>query len=383
MYKKLIILILFALAILNLPGCDNHETIVQRNNWKIGIMTPTVVVNEEEYIAAENVTHKYGEEHIIHMVFPVEFMAQQEATINKLTSMAYDNDVKGIIISQGIPGVSTAIDKIKEIRDDILIIVCSPGEDPDIIASKADIIFSEDVLSRSYDIVDIATKQGAKTLIHYSFPRHMSYKLLAERRDLIKEECERQGIEFVDVTTPDPGGEGGISIVQPFVMQDVLLKIDEYGKNTAFYTTSCSMDTLLGLAVSKNEAIYVDYNSLSPSHGFPEALGIEITEDKKGDTEYLVEEIKKKSAQNGMKNRISVWPVHVEMMYIEAGAAYIREYIYGNTKGKLDVDEIKDEFFAYSRLKIEMEPLKYEEKTYENYLIIELVSDFIIFVPYI
>ena len=34
---------------------------------------------------------------------------------------------------------------------------------------------------------------GAKTFVHYSFPRHMSQELLARRRDIMKEEAAKHG----------------------------------------------------------------------------------------------------------------------------------------------------------------------------------------------
>lgn len=381
MYRKIII-ILIIISILSLSGCG-HQTIAEKGNWKIGIMTSTAIVNEEEYVAAESVVNKFGEEHVIHITFPVKFMLEQETMIDKLTLMASDTDVKGIIISQGIPGISVAIDKIKGIRDDILIIVCSPGEDPDIIASKADIVFSEDVLDKSSDILDLATKHGAKTFVHYSFPRHMSYKLLASRRDLLKEECEKQGIEFIEVTTPDPASEDSVSGTQAFIVEDVSQKVEKYGKNTIFFTTNQCIKTLLIPAVVDNEALYPEYCCPSPVDGFRESLGIKVPEDKKGDIDYLVDQVKKKMSEEGMKGRTSPWPVPFEMMFIEGGAEYIKDYIDGNTKGKVDISKIREKFFEYSRIEVEVEQLEYEGKKYDNYLIIELISDFVILGSYI
>ena len=71
-------------------------------NWKIGIMTNTVVQNEERIQAAQNILKKYGEEHVIHMTFPDKFMDEQETTIANLVSMASDPDVKALIICQAV-----------------------------------------------------------------------------------------------------------------------------------------------------------------------------------------------------------------------------------------------------------------------------------------
>ncbi len=84
-------------------------------------------------------------------------------------------------------------------------------------------------------VIEQAKKQGAETFVHYSFPRHMSYALLAARRELFKENCEKQGLEFVDATAPDPTGDAGISGSQQFILEDVPKKVAEYGENTAFF----------------------------------------------------------------------------------------------------------------------------------------------------
>lgn len=380
MLKKIIMVIFFVTSILCLFACDK-QTIAKKDNWKIGIMTSTTILNEDEYRAAENVIHKFGEEHVIHITFPDKFMSEQETMIDKLTLMASDTDVKGIIISQGVPGITEAIDKIKETRKDILIIVCSSGDEPSIIASKADIVLCRDIFGEISEILDISSKQGAKTFVHYSFPRHMSYDLFAKRRDLLKEGCQKLGIEFIEVITPDPAEQSSISDIHTFIVEDVSKKVEKYGRNTAFFTTNQSIESLLISAVVDYKAIYSSYRSSSPYNVLTEKLGIKVPEDKKGDIDYLVEQVKKSMAKEGMKGNTSTWPVHPEMMFIEAGSEYIKDYIDGNTKSKLDLEKIKKRFSQYAGNEIEIKQLEYEGKKYNNYIII--ISDYAILKPYI
>ena len=195
MTKKYLAFLLIAIMVLGMVACTPSQPAETggeepadepADKWKIGIMTNTVVQNEEEYRAAQNVLAKYGEEHVIHMTFPDKFMDEQETTIANLVSMASDPDLKALVICQAVPGTSPGIDSIKEIRDDLLIIAGQPQEDPPIISSRADLVLQLDEMGMGYSIPAQAKKQGAEVFVHYSFPRHMSYPLLSGRRDLMK-----------------------------------------------------------------------------------------------------------------------------------------------------------------------------------------------------
>ncbi len=359
MFKKittilLLIFVVFSFSSLTSCGKENNGSKnAEKKAYKIGIMTGTVTQNEEEYRAAERVKAKYGDM-IILQTSPDDFMKEQEVTISNVLSMASDQAVKAIIICQAIPGTSAAIDKAREMRDDILFIVGVPGEDPDMIASKADIVLQADELGMGTTIVEQAKKQGAKTLVHYSFPRHMSYQLLSMRRDILKENCEKSGLEFVDATAPDPTGDAGVPGAQQFILEDVPRKVAEYGKDTAFFSTNCSMQEPLIKSALIEGAIYPQPCCPSPYHGFPGALGIAIPEDKQGDIPYAVEQIKSKIAEYDGTGRFSTWPVPINMMFIESGAEYAIAYLEGNTDGKNDSEKLTELFKDYAENDITM-----------------------------
>lgn len=385
MFKKFFAILLVLIMVLSV-GCQSSQ--VQETapaddqaaatdnsaeeNWKIGILTGTVSQNEEEYRAAENVVNKYGADKVVLMTYPDKFMDEQETTIANIVSMASDPDIKAIVIVQAVPGVSAGIQKAKELRDDILFIAGTPGEDPAMIATKADIVLAMDELSMGKTIIEQAKKQGATVFVHYSFPRHMSYALLAARRDLFKENCELNGIEFVDATAPDPTGDAGVSGAQQFILEDVPRMVAKYGKDTAFFSTNCSMQVPLIKASLEQGAIYPQPCCPSPYHGFPSALSIEIPDDKKGDVEYAVNEITAAIAEKGGTGRFSTWPVPVAMMFVEAGAEYGIEYAKGNLTDKVDSAMIAEKFKDYAGVDVTMNTLDENGTTYDNYFMVLL-----------
>ncbi len=219
-------------------------------------------------------------------------------------------------------------------------------------------------------MMEQAAKQGAEVFVHYSFPRHMSYALLSARRDLLKENAEALGIEFVDATALDPTGDAGLSGAQQFILEDTPRMIEKYGKDTAFFSTNCGLQIPLIKSVYEGGAIYPQPCCPSPYHGFPSALGIEIPEDKQGDIDFVVEEIKLKMVDKDMTGRMSTWPVPTSMMFIEAGADYCKAWIDGEFEEKLNLDKVKSYFNAYAGVNIEVNPLVEDGVEYPNYLMV-------------
>ena len=376
-FSKITLLILIVVMYLSLAAYSTLGQEKTGDNWKIGIMTNTVVQNEEEYRAAQNILAKYGPEHIIHMTFPDKFMDEQETTIANMVSMASDPDLKALIICQACPGSAPGIDSVKEIRDDLLIIAGQPQDDPPVISARADIVLQLDEMGMGYAIPAQAKAQGAKVFVHYSFPRHMSYPLLSGRRELMKKECTRLGLEFVDATAPDPTGDAGIPGAQQFILEDVPRMVAKYGKDTALFSTNCAMQVPLITAVVKTGAIYPQPCCPSPYHGFPSALGIEIPADKQGDIGYVVDEITRIMAEKGMTGRTSTWPVPVSMMFIQGSAEYAKAWIDGEFEEKMNIPKLMEKFKEYSGVDANLTKLEEGGVTYDNYYVI--LIDFLTF----
>lgn len=303
--------------------------------YKIGIMSGTVSQGEEEFRAAENMKKKYGDM-IVTSTYPDRFMQEQETTITNMMAMASDPDVKAIVMTQAVPGAAAAVDRVREVRPDMLFVLGSPQEDQDIIATKGDIVLNTDDIGRGEQIIEHAHNMGAKTFVHYTFPRHMSIEFLAVRRDKMKAKAAELGMKFVDEDAPDPTGDAGVPGAQQFIIEDVPRKIAEYGKDTAFFATNCAMMEPLIRQSVEGGAIFPVQCCPSPYHAMPAALGISVPEDKAGNLEYILDEIGKKVEAAGMSGRVATWPVPVNMMFIEGGVEYARAYLEGQTNGRVD-----------------------------------------------
>lgn len=300
-------------------------------NFKIGIITGTASQGDEEITQANKMKEKYGDM-IVTSTYPDNFDKETETVISNAVAMASDPDVKAIVWCQAIPGTSAAIDKVRETRPDMIFIAGTPGEDPGVIDPKADIVLQVDEPGCGITIPPQAAKQGAKTMIHYSFPRHMSYALIVARHENLKKYCAENGIELVDVTAPDPTGDSGITGAQQFILEDVPRQIEKYGKDTVFFTTNCGMQEPLIRKVFEEGAIYTLQCCPSPFHAFPAALNIDMS-GHEADVSYMMEQLQAKTNEAGMQGRVSTWGVPCNMLFISAGVEYAKKVLEGKTNG--------------------------------------------------
>lgn len=343
--KKVLCLLLAAMLLVGLAGTTlATEGSPEVGPYKIAIMTGTTSQGEEEIRAAER-EQKADPDHIITDTYPDQFMAEQETTVNKLMAFAADPEVKAIIVCQAVPGTQIAFQKIRESgRDDILLIAGTPQEDPAVIAAASDIVMYADEAKQGDTIMETCAKWGVDVFIHYSFPRHMAMELIVARHQVLKANAEALGIEFVDVSAPDPTAEAGPSASQQFILEDVPAQIAKYaGKKVAFFTTNCGMQEPLQTAIlTQPNGYYPQPCCPSPYHGFPAVLSLKL--DLAGDNNDALKAVAGKLADYDALSRFSTWPAPVAMTIIEVGTAYAKGYIEGTIEGRNNQEALVNMF---------------------------------------
>ncbi|WP_312105888.1 DUF3798 domain-containing protein [Lachnoclostridium sp.] len=334
--KRILSLLLIISMVLMTTGCrSNVATSGDSSKYKIGIVTGTVSQGEEEYQAAQQILDEYGSDKIVTATYPDNFSTETEATIAQVVGLASDKDVKAIVFVQAVPGTAAAIDKVRETRPDMLFICGVVAEDPATVASKADICLLVDEISMGRSVIEQAVKQGAKTFVHISFARHLSYATIAARRELFVKNCEELGIEYVEATAPDPTGDAGVSGAQQWIIENIPEYVKQYGKDTAFFSTNCSMQEPLIRTIAQENAIFPQQCCPSPYHGYPAAMGIDVA-GHEGDVDYMLNSITSKVAEYGNTGRMSTWNVAVNMLMVKSSVKYAIEYCEGRTNGTVD-----------------------------------------------
>jgi hypothetical protein len=284
--------------------------------FHIGVATLTVSQAEDTYRGAERLIKEYGDVAnggmIRHVTMPDNFMSEMETTISQIVGLADDPKVKVIVVDDAIPGTTEAFRRVKEKRPDVLCFAGEPQEDPAVITSTADFSIGVDNIMRGYLIINTAKKLGAKTFVHISFPRHMSYELLSRRRAIMEQACKDLGLKFAFESAPDPTSDVGVAGAQQFILEKTPAWVNKYGKDTAFFCTNDAQTEPLLKQVAKYGAIFVEPDLPSPLMGYPGAFGIDLTKEA-GNWPAIVKKVEAAVVKAGGKGRMGTWAYSLRM----------------------------------------------------------------------
>ena len=316
--------------------------------FHIGVATLTVSQAEDTYRGAERLIKEYGDVAnggmIKHVTMPDNFMSEMETTISQIVGLADDPKVKVIVVDDAIPGTTEAFRRVKEKRKDILCFAGEPQEDPNVITSTADFAIGVDNIMRGYLIINTAKKLGAKTFVHISFPRHMSYELLSRRRAIMEQACKDLGLKFAFETAPDPTSDVGVAGAQQFILEKVPAWVQKYGKDSAFFCTNDAQTEPLLKQVAKQGAIFVEPDLPSPLMGYPGAFGIDL-KNEAGDWPAIMKKVEKAVIDAGGKGRMGTWPYSYGWSTVCALAEYGKRI----TEGKAKLYNLKDLWKCYDK----------------------------------
>ena len=212
------------------------------------------------------------------------------------------------------------------------------------ITSTADFAIGVDNIMRGYLIINTAKKLGAKTFVHISFPRHMSYELLSRRRAIMEQACKDLGLKFAFETAPDPTSDVGVAGAQQFILEKVPAWVQKYGKDSAFFCTNDAQTEPLLKQVAKQGAIFVEPDLPSPLMGYPGAFGIDL-KDEAGDWPAIMKKVEKAVIDAGGKGRMGTWPYSYGWSTVCALAEYGKRI----TEGKAKLYNLKDLWKCYDK----------------------------------
>ena len=326
--KKLLLMCIMTTLILVWTGLCFAQPI---KNYRIGIVTPTLSASEDEFRGAIRVAKKYPGV-IKHISLPENYQEEQETAITQILSLGDQKDIKAIVIAAGYSGILPAIQKLKARRPEMIVITAPIWDDPDMMVKYIDLCLDTDWVQRGITIPQKAKKMGAKTFIHYSFPTHMAKEVLAKRRDTMEETCNRIGIKFVALNTPDPKTGAGSTPMLQFLQEDIPRQIARYGKDTCIFGTNCPMQDVIISQAIELKFIMAEQCGPTPTQGFPAAMELEITEKDAGNFDKINAMITQKAAAAGCTGRLSTWPVPVGYFFPEFATEIAMKMIEGTLK---------------------------------------------------
>ncbi|HAJ94315.1 MAG TPA: hypothetical protein DCM41_05405 [Synergistaceae bacterium] len=303
--------------------------------FHIGVATLTVSQAEDTYRGAERLIQEYGDAAsggmIRHVTMPDNFMSEMETTISQIVGLSDDPKVKVIVVDDAIPGTTEAFRRVKEKRPDVLCFAGEPQEDPAVITSTADFAIGVDNIMRGYLIINTAKKLGAKTFVHISFPRHMSYELLSRRRAIMEQACKDLGMKFAFESAPDPTSDVGVAGAQQFILEKTPAWVNKYGKNTAFFCTNDAHTEPLLKQLAKYGGFFIEADLPSPLMGYPGAFGIDLAAEA-GNWPVILEKVEKAVSDAGAAGRMGTWAFSYGYTNSAALAEFGKRIVEGTAK---------------------------------------------------
>ncbi|GHU64415.1 hypothetical protein FACS189447_01160 [Spirochaetia bacterium] len=303
--------------------------------FHIGIATETVSQAEDDLRGAEELIRRYGRVSdggmIQHITYPDNFMDQQEVFISQVSTLADDPLMKAIVVNNAIPGTAEAFKRVKEKRPDIICIAAEAHEDPLVIQQSADLATNADFVSRGYLIPWAAKQLGAKTFVHISFPRHMSYESLGLRRQIMEEACKDLGIRFVFVTAPDPTSDVGIAGAQQYILEQTPQWIQQYGKDTVFFCTNDAHTEPLLRQLFTYGGMFVEADLPSPLMGYPGALGLDLSAET-GNFPAILKKVEEGVVARGGGGKFGTWAFSYGYTQSAGWGEYAKRVVEGTAK---------------------------------------------------
>lgn len=300
-------------------------------DYHIGVVSGTVSQAEDSLRGAEELVKMYGASDkggmVTHVTYPDNFMQEMETTISQMVGLADDPKMKVILVAEAVPGTVEAFRRIREKRPDILLIANAPHEDPEIISDAADLVTNPDNVARGYLIVKAAKEMGATKFMHISFPRHLSYELLSRRRNIMAETAKDLGMEFIDMSAPDPVSDVGVAGAQQYILEQVPNWLEKYGKDTAFFATNDAHTEPLLKRVAEVGGYFVEADLPSPTMGYPGALGIKFSEDEKGNWPKILKKVEDTVVAKGGAGRMGTWAYSYNFISVIALGEHARAVI--------------------------------------------------------
>lgn len=374
--KKLLPILLSAMMMITfLTGCTKTEgENASGDEYHIAIVTPTLSTSEDEYRAGEEMAKKYPEI-VKHLTLPENFEEEIETCISTIVSAADDPLMKAVVVVSGQSGLIPAFQQIKEKNADIFTVTAPIFDEPEMMSEYIDLNLDTNWLERGRTIVEKANKMGAKTFVHYSFPTHLSKPLISARKDKMKETCEKLGMEFVEVVTPDPQTGDSVEAMQQFLQEDIPRQIEKYGVDTNIFGSNCPMYDVIIKEALELKYIVSEQCCPTPTQAYPTVLGLEISEEDQTNFEKINEMISEKVDAAGMKGRLSGWPISVTV-YMPEFAVEVAKEVIENDFDYLDAAKLNE--LTKEKFDVEVEYTKLEDsgKTFDNYFVMIMQSIF-------
>lgn len=158
--------------------------------------------------------------------------------------------------------------------------------------------------------------------------------------------------------------------MQQFLKEDIPRQIKKYGVETNIFGSNCPMyDVILAQALELKFMV-AEQCCPTPTQAYPTVLGLEISEEDAANFDKINEMIAEKVDAQGMKGKLSGWPIPVTIFLPKFGVEVAMEMINNPEFDPKNAEALMS--FAKEKFDLEVDFQQYEG--YDNYYVILMES---------
>lgn len=206
--------------------------------------------------------------------FPRCILTDPSDVSRTLAELAGDPLLRGVVLGEAPVGSIDGLARLRAKRPDIYVIVIDPHEKIERMAQVATLTLSLNHTARGFLYPTMAHRMGARTLVYFSFPRHLALPGFGQQYRVMSQVTLDLGMIMVsDIKGPDPlDPDCDLATLEEYLTRAVRAYLDQYGPNTAFMTTSTTHSDLLVPIIMREGGAMLPAVQPSLLLGYPEAL---------------------------------------------------------------------------------------------------------------
>lgn len=337
MFKRFLAgLLAFALVLLCF-GCDRGgkvEKAVFPEGTKAVIFVEDQQYDPETYAAAAEFARIYGE-NVKVLGIGADYRTNTDVISESAVSAAKDPEVKAMIFATGVEGVCRAARMVREQREDMLIVCCSPREGNELLSHYADMTLNVDFAALADSMVQKSKELGAKSFVFYTTNSMLRYAYIKDLRTAVETACKQEKLTFKSALCVDLSEEGRDSdMANQFIREDLARKEEKFGKETAVFCTDPTVQGVLAQEAAARGMAMVSTFMPSP---LVLASGLNISlADHETDSAYAMEQLKAAEVQG----HAATWSVSAPIVMLKTAFAYVTSVLADNADTWVEAEDL-------------------------------------------
>ena len=309
-----------------------------KGDGKIALVVGTAEQEPELAAAAQTLATLYGDA-LVTINYPEHFAVDDTALASAADKAVQDENVKVVIFAGGVNGTAKAAARVRELREDMAIIVCNPLEGIDSVRLTANLVFSLDFAAFADALVQNAKTMGAENFVFYTTDRSLQLPVIRELRTAVESGCKAQKLTCKAASCVDIYEEGKtVDMAKEYIAEDAERKREKFGEKTALFCTEPTVQgTLAGAAALFKMVVPATF---LPSPILPaEFFEIDLT-GHETDGAYAFDALQKSAEDNGIHGRVATWSFSEPIVALLAAVDYACAFLSGDAGLMVDADAV-------------------------------------------